>query len=140
MEAKMRKKGFVLTLDAVFALVVVMIILLTASYYMTKAREPALSKIQVVKRGSDILWQLNYQKVLDTADSAQINNNLTSLLPVNYDMRIYLNFTGSRPNVTVGPAQIRSTVQIGSGKMIFVLSDDKKVQGFYIARYLIWPK
>ena len=74
----MRKKGFVLTLDAVFALVVVMIILLTASYYMTKAREPTLSKIQVVKRGSDILWQLNYQKVLDTADSAQINNNLTS--------------------------------------------------------------
>lgn len=135
----MNKKGFVLTIDATIALILVIIILVLASYYINKANEPSLSKLQLKKRGSDILTQLNYQKVLDTADKNKINDNLTNTLPVNLDMRLQLNFTGQRPNVTVG-VDLRSIGNIGSGRQIFVLTDDKKVRDYYIARYWIWLK
>ncbi len=139
MESKMNKKGFVLTIDATIALILVIIILVLAGYYINKANEPSLSKLQLKKRGSDILTQLNYQKVLDTADKNKINDNLTNTLPVNLDMRLQLNFTGQRQNVTVG-VDLRSIGNIGSGRQIFVLADDKKVRDYYIARYWVWPK
>jgi len=135
----MNKKGFVLTLDITIALILIIIIIVVSSFYINQAKGPSLSKLLLIKRGSDILLQLDNQGVLDTINEDKIGINLTNILPFGNDMRIYLNGTGTFPNVSAGTFP-KSIGQIGSGKMIFVLSDGKIVNGYYTARYFIWTR
>lgn len=136
----MKKKAFILMTDAIIGMIIAILILLIASYYVTKAKEPTLSKLQLVKRGSDITTLLNYQKVLDTRDQSKINSNITNMLAASYDFKIFLNFTGQRTNVSAGNPLIPQTRNLESGRLIYVYSDNNVVKDFYIARYWIWPK
>ncbi len=136
----MRKKGFILMTDAIVGMIIAILIILIASYYVTKAKEPTLSKLQLAKRGSDIVTQLNYQKVLDTRDQSRIDNNLTNMLPASYDFKLFLNFTGQRTNISAGNLNIPPTRNLGSGRLVYVYSDNNIVKDFYIVRYWIWPK
>lgn len=139
MEANMKKDGLVFMLDVTIALILVIILLVVSSYYINKSRDPGLSKLQLIKRGSDIVTQLNYQNVLDTADDDKIEYNLTNTILQQYEMRMYLNFTGQKPNVTVG-TPIKQFGQVGSGRMVFVLSDAGVVKNYYTVRYFIWTR
>ena len=133
----MRKKAFVLTLDVTIALILVVTILLISNYYIAKAKSPSLSKLQLTKRGSDVLLQLDYLNVLDKLNPNTIHDNMTGLLPPSYDMQ--LNFTSPQfQSFIVGNPVLPAKSQIGSGRMIFVLDDDRKAIGYYTVRYYIW--
>ena len=134
------KKGFILTLDATIALIIVISILLVANIYINKSKSPSLSKLQLNKAGSDVLLQLKYQGVLDTFDISKINYNKSSTLSAGYDMKVDLiQVTGGNPSIVVGNP-IPSTSNLGSGRMIFIISNGNIVRGYYTARYYIWPK
>ncbi len=142
MEKSLRKKGIVFTLDVTIALILVIAILLLANFYINKAKGPALAKLQLVKRGSDILLQLNQQNVLDTLDPAKISYNLTNTIPRTYDMSLLIyNITLYAPGYTISIGNpIPETSRLGSGKMVFALSEGKIIRGYYTVRYYIWPK
>lgn len=129
-DKKLKKKAFVFTLDAAMAVIVVVTLLLVAHYYVNRTNTESLSKIGMVRTGSDILTVLDNDGTLSTLDENSIATEMNNLLPVNYNMRIMLYCT----NQTLGiSTSLPSRKFVASGKRIIVADDD-----FCTARYWIW--
>ncbi len=132
---KSRNKGFILSFDVVIAVFIVFLILTVATFYATRASEDSLSKLQMVRVGSDILAILDYEGTLATLSSANIEIGLNELLPVNYNMRIEIKGRTFGPMIVETDSETPEDRFIGSGKRVF----NKNAQ-YYIARYWIWLK
>lgn len=128
-------KGFVLTLDAALAVIVVTMLLFVAVFYVGKA-EDKLSNLQIVRTGSDILTVLDNNGALASLDEDIILDDLNALLPPYYNMRIIFNGTFSQDSIIIETAsEIADDKFVGSGKRFLVVNN-----GFATAEYWIWSK
>ncbi|MDP2906812.1 MAG: hypothetical protein Q8O03_02630 [Nanoarchaeota archaeon] len=133
-------KGFILSLDVSMAVFIAFILIAVSVYYVGLASEEPLSKLPLVKAGSDIITMLDYENVLDRLDKIEIQNEMKALLPPGYEMRILINGTfpdqGFVAESTVNPPSKKFIV---SGMRSFVIQNETK-DYFATANYLVWQK
>lgn len=77
-----RNKGFIFTLDALFAVIIAVIAIAAASTYTRVSYGEPISRLQISRTGYDLLDIIN-QKGLWTSQTA-IETELSALLPANY--------------------------------------------------------
>ena len=129
-------KGFIFSLDTVIAIMVVIIILIVSMFYITKAGDESVSKLQSLRIGSDVLALLDYRGTLDTLSVSDIEVDLNSMLPINYQMRIEANCMGQDPIIVETTDIFPKDRFIGVGKRVFVTNSSK----YCIADFRIWLK
>ena len=76
-----RNKGFIFTLDATIATIIVISILIVSGIYISKSKEGALPKLQILNTGYDIMNLISQQNLWD--DGAA-NTLIDTFLPSNY--------------------------------------------------------
>ncbi len=84
------KKGYVFTLDAAFAVIIVGVLLLMVYSYPITSYSSGADAIAIRRTASDIVAVLDYNDVLDTLDKSTIESELNPLLPPNLNMSMVL--------------------------------------------------
>jgi len=125
-----KNKGIIFSLDIALATTVVMILLVASTYQVAKSDEKSLTRLQISRIGNDVTAYLDHQNVLDTLDLTAIESNLTSILTINYDMRIRLEGNFQTLETTKPIPEDRF---VASGERILIINDAPAV-----VRYWIW--
>lgn len=81
-------KGFVFTLDALFATMIALVILIATYSIIPKGQEDYFLDDYKTKIANDILIVLDKNKTLETNDKNLIQNSLAGILPSNYGARL----------------------------------------------------
>jgi len=134
------KKGFILSLDAAIAVIVVFIFIAVSSYYVAKANEDPLTRLQMIRAGSDIITLLDHQGIFETLTQTEISDEISSTLPPVYEMRLRVNGTFPQEILTVETTNETAGKQfIVSGERNLVLYNET---GNYYAtvKYRMWQK
>lgn len=129
-------KAFIFSLDIIMAIVVVMSLLMVATFYVTKAGGESVSKLQTIRIGADVLALLDYGGTLNTLSVGNIEVELNRILPINYHMRITANCKGQDPLIVETIDISPDNRFIGAGKRVFATNSSE----YCIARYSIWLK
>lgn len=133
-------KGFILSLDISIAVFVAFTLIAVSIYYVGLANEEILSKLQLVRTGNDIMAILDYEDALDRLDKIEIQNEMKTLLPPGYEMRMIANGTfpeqGFVAESTIDPP---SKKFLGGGRRTFIVYNETK-DYFATAYYSIWLK
>ena len=131
---KLRKNGFMLTIDGIIAITLVTVILITATNYVARSQSDILPELQLVRTGNDILNVLDNSGNFRTIDMDKLIYDSDNLVPVTYEMKIeitigeYINTTNSQ--------DLPSNKFIGTGERVFVTDNLE----FGIARFWIWSR
>lgn len=128
-------KAFIFSFDAMLAVLLVTLLLLVGNFYATKSSEYSLSRLQMIRTGSDILALLDYDGTLQPLSAPTIEVGLNELLPTSYHMRIEIRGKEFGPLVVETSSETPNDRFIGSGKRMFNVNAES-----YIARYWIWLK
>ena len=134
------RKGFILSLDAAIAVMIVFIFIAVSTFYIAKANEETLSRVQVVRAGSDIMNVLDRENVFETKDPVAISREIGSILPSMYEMRLRIN--GTFPEKTITVETTNQTPQgqfVVSGERVIVLSNNS-ASNYAVANYWMWLK
>ncbi len=143
-------KGFIFSMDATIALVILVLLLTIANIYLIIGNRATSSDIQTLKYGDDVIKILDEKGVLSSYDAAYIHNNLSSLLPSNYNMTVLVNC--SMFTTSGGPGNIQQSsfvnmtgypnnLTVFSGTRIFVTTNkDLTKEKYCFSRYWIWLK
>ena len=132
-------KGAIFTLDVAFAIFIMIIVLVTAAYYLSIAEEPTTLR-QMERTGYDIVAVLNYRGEFHTLDNFTIHNISNNITPPGY--RIKINLTGSFPTsplVTNNTIDYNSTI-ISGAIPVTVYNASTKTRYTAIARFYLWPR
>lgn len=129
-------KAFVFSLDVMIAVTIVASILLLSMFYITKAGDESVSKLQTVRMGYDMLALLDNNGALDTLSVDSIAVELNRALPINYHMRIQANCKEQDPIIIETTGSFPKDRFIGAGKRVFVTNTSK----YCIADFSIWLK
>src|SRR3990167_5116867 len=134
---KFGNKSMVLSLDAFFAVLIFVIILTASSLYLISAEKDKLTRLQLVRIGSDITTILEYQGLFDEFGNLNdAENKLNSLLSnefQNYDTNIEVywqewNNKDNNVTSTIGNPNLQTTKKfIGTGKRYFISNDDSNL-------------
>ncbi|MDP2909321.1 MAG: hypothetical protein Q8N77_05950 [Nanoarchaeota archaeon] len=73
------KKGFILSLDAAIAVTIVFIFLTLSAYYVGKANEDPLTRLQMIRSGSDIIAVLDQKGAFETLTQKEIADKISTL-------------------------------------------------------------
>ncbi len=136
-----RKKGFVFSLDALLAVIIVTIVFLFTINYFSQTHEK-IYYIYSAKEANDALAVLDYKGILDAADEGEIMQEIAELLP---SSEAKLNITISdiklENKITTTFGDIEKNFVI-SGKRFFILTNEtvNGVNGFGVVKYLVWKK
>ena len=153
---RLNNKGFVLTLDAAVAALIVVTVLIYASQMTTKSDVTQWSQYKMLSTGYDILVMLYNTGALQTMNESKIEGAISAVLPENYEMRLEIRSfeevgdegeLSPGPYVTVGPV-IRDNVIRTHGKMTFLvfLENSRDTYGVHdvgtynFAEFWIWLK
>ncbi len=131
-----KSKGFIFSLDAIIAIIIVAALLAVSIFYVTKAGGESVSKLQTIRIGADVLALLDYDGTLDTLSVQSIEIGLNTLLPINYHMRIEADCMGQDPIIVETIDVAPQDRFIGGGRRVFVTNTSK----YCIADYSIWVK
>ena len=77
-----KNKGFVLTLDAMFAVVIAVIAIAASSIYIGMSSGEPMSRLQMSRTGYDLLNIINHKGLWTS--QADIESELSALLPASY--------------------------------------------------------
>lgn len=81
-------KGYVFTLDAAFAVIIVSALLFMSYDYSVTSYSSAAESIAMRRVASDIVAVLDYNDILDSLDESTIESELNRMLPPNLDMNM----------------------------------------------------
>lgn len=134
------KKGFILSLDAAIAVTIVFIFLTISAYYVGKANEDPLTRLQMIRSGSDIIEVLDQKGSFETLTQKEIADKISSILPPAYEMRLRINGTFPQQIITA------ETTNETAGKQ-FIVSGERNLviyneTGNYYAtiNYWMWQR
>jgi len=129
-------KAFIFSIDVMIAVSVVAIIMIISAFYLVKAGDESISKLQTIRIGSDILALMDNDGTLDTLSVEETGTELNSLLPINYHMRIRIRCNGQESVTVETTGAIPNDRFIGSGKRVFV----SETGNYCLADFNIWLK
>lgn len=132
--------GIVFTLDAIMALIVVVIILTFANIYFFRLDKSNPSNLQIIRTGSDVMKMLDYNGSFLSYDANLINIDKKILLPKSYEMRIVVNASNGRNFDT--SETIPSDRFVSSGSILMAINDQNLSNKINpaVGRYWIWAK
>jgi len=128
------KRGIIFTLDAVIAMSIFLLVVIITTFYMAKAGEDKLAKINIYNAGSDALSVIDNKNLLKELDEEEIESELKNILLAKYSMRLQIR-TNNDLSLDIGKQPPVGRF-IGSGERFFVTKDNN----FGIARFSIWEK
>ena len=123
-------RGFIFLLDTVIALFIILIVLLSAVFFVSRAEESTISRLQATKISNDIFAVLDYTNSLKTLDTNQIKNDIISLLPEGYSME----FKIECPERTYDSRTNLDENYLFASERVFVNSNNNVC----LVRYWIW--
>ncbi len=131
-------KGYVFSLDAAFAVFILLIIMSAIVFYMRVPFSSQVSDTSSVLISSDIISVLDKKNVFDTLDTASISNNLSQVLPYNLNMSLKL-------HVYKDDLQFQETKQVNTdlntsyykGKWLLIIGNITDVKNFVIVEYKV---
>ena len=129
-------KAFVFSLDGMMAITIVASMLLFSMFYITKAGDESVSKLQTIRIGYDVMAVLDNNGALDGLSVEDIGIELNRVLPINYHMRIQANCKEQDPIIVETTSAVPDNRFIGAGKRVFVTNTSK----YCIADFGIWLK
>lgn len=129
----LENKGLIFSFDIMVAVLLVVVLLLAGTFYAAKSGEYSLSRLQMIRTGSDILAILDYDGTLKTLSMPTIEAGINELLPTSYHMRIEIKGREYGPLIIETTPEAPKDRFIGSGERVF-----NKNAEYYIARYWIW--
>lgn len=142
----MNNRGFILTLDAVFAAFIVLTILGYANYLVNRSDVTQWSEYRMLSTGYDIIAMLYSTGTLQAMNESSIQNAITQVLPANYEMRLeiksYKNIGGTLVptlSITAGPDVKDSAVRT-RGRRTFLTFSNNNVDSYGVAEFWIWLK
>lgn len=131
-------KGFIFSFDISMAVFVAFILLAVSVYYVGLANEEPLSRLQLARTGNDIATILDYKGTLNDLDKTEIQNEMRTLLPLGYEMRMIINGTFPQESIvaesTVDPPSRK--FMIGNKRTFVVYNEDETY--FVTADYTMW--
>jgi hypothetical protein len=83
-----RKKGFVFTLDSLFAVIVATTILSATFFMMSNAQKDYFREMQMNQIANDALIVLDELGVLESHNKSEIKNKLVEVMPTNYGAKL----------------------------------------------------
>lgn len=131
------KKGVVLSLDAAIAVVIVSIIVIIATTYITKSNNDYTSRMQLVKIGSDIITVLDYDGALNALNSDVISSKMNNILPIGYNMKIRIETNSSIVVETTGV--IPEDRYVFAGRKLLVITNSTDAS-YATARFWVWNR
>lgn len=134
------RKGFILSLDATVAILIAFIFVAVSTYYIAKANEDQFSRMQMMRQGSDIMAILDREGVFETQSPVFIGEEISSMLPSAYEMRLRIN--GTFPEKTIIVETTNQTPEnqfIVGGERLLVISNSSG-STYASARYWMWLK
>ncbi|MDI6738225.1 MAG: hypothetical protein QME12_06980 [Nanoarchaeota archaeon] len=132
------RKGFILSLDAVVAILIAFIFIAVSTYYIAKANEDQFSRMQMMRQGSDIMAVLDRESVFETKEPVSIGDEISSILPSAYEMRLKID--GTFPEETIIVETTNQTPEnqfIVGGERLLVISN-LSGSTYATARYWMW--
>lgn len=132
------KKAFILSLDAAIAVVVVFIFLAVSSYYVGKSNEDPLTRLQMIRAGSDIITVLDQQGAFENLTQTGISDEIKTILPPVYEMRLRINGTFPQQILTVETtSETLEDKFIVSGERTLVLYNETG-NDYATVKYWMW--
>lgn len=135
-----KSRGYILSLDILIAAFLAFILIIMSTYYTGLSSEEMLSRLQMVRTGNDILAVLDYRDTVDYLDKIKIQDEMKTMLPSGYEMRITINGTFPQQSLvaesTKDPPSERFTA---GGRRTFVIYNETN-EYFATADFLIWLK
>ncbi len=132
------KKAFILSLDAAIATVVVFIFLAVSAYYVGKSNEDPLTRLQMIRAGSDIITVLDQQGAFENLTQTGISNEIKTILPPVYEMRLRINGTFPQQILTVETtSETLEDKFIVSGERTLVLYNETG-NDYATVKYWMW--
>ena len=120
----------------IVGIIIVAIILVFSTFYVTKAGDESVSKLHTVRVGSDILALLDNNGAFDSLSAESIAIELNSVLPINYHIRIRVQCDGEEPIIVETTDIFPNDRFIGTGKRVFITNADE----YCVAGFSIWLK
>ncbi len=136
-------KGFVFSLDAILAVLVLIIFLSTFSFLSAQAEQDNYSNILLNKQANDLLTVLDKTGELSTLNASYINNSINSTLPSNIYWNIeleYYNYTEGFEklgNFSIGYIYSNQNT-VAFAQREFLVFTNNSIQYFGIARLNLW--
>ena len=136
---KKQRKGFVLSLDALVASLILSIAIFSL-FYHSQGDSSYINKVYLLKDGEDSIALIEKSGKIDNLDSQEIISELASISPtsdfwinttsINKDLsgKSSSAFGGNPKNLAV------------SGKRFFVISNSTDISKFGVIRYTVWKK
>ena len=123
-------RGLFFMLDVIIAVFIVIFILAISVFYIDRAEDIPISKIQASRIGSDIFAVLDYSGVLREFDIDRIRSEIDSMTPLGYNIEYKIDCSSriydSRTNL--------SGNYVFAGERIFIDKDFNNC----IVRHWIW--
>jgi hypothetical protein len=134
------KKAFILSLDAAVAVVIVFIFIAVSSYYVGKANEDPLTRLQMIRAGSDIITLLDQKGTFENLTQTGISDEIKAILPPVYEMRLRVNGTFPQQILTVETtSETLEDKFVVSGERTLTLYNETG-NDYATVKYWMWQK
>jgi hypothetical protein len=139
----MSRRGFVYTLDAMFAVLILLILLATFSFFSADAEENPYPLLVLKKQANDMLIVLDKKGDLATGNITQINESLHENFPPSLQTHMeleYYNFSNRfhYVNATDFGADYSGIDELVLAQREFLVLENGSVKYYAIARLRIW--
>lgn len=137
------KRAFILTLDALLALIIVLIVLGAANSYIARS-ENVMPNIQTARIGSDIVKLLENTNSFGSLNATAIKNNMNSIIPPSYGMRLNVSWAYADTPKSVNSFEVGENLpdkkSISTGKRFFVVISGGSLTHYGVVNYWVWLK
>ncbi|HLC45325.1 MAG TPA: hypothetical protein VJI67_00465 [archaeon] len=146
---KVTRKGYVFTLDAVLAFLMVSAMLALLYHSSFKAEIGSWESANLKRMANNIFTIMDRNEVLHKFSKAVLENDVNLYLPKNFQMRVYVE--RFEFNETIGEFESVDTLTIGPGipsdprnlvfgRRLFVTVDDARIEYYHNAEWWVWQK
>ena len=133
---KLENRGFAFSLDVMVGITLVMALLVLSTFYITKAGDESVSRLQMTRVGYDILSVLGKEGKLNRLSLEEIDSGVNRMLPINYDIRVKVECNSGEVILVETDDVFPSDKFVSSGKVVFVTDTEK----YCMAGFNIWLK
>jgi len=134
-------RGFVLSLDAVIAVILVFVLMTTLAISLQNKEN--LQNIYLSKRGSDIAALIDSNSRIDSLNITLIKNevvNLTDFEDIEMNITTYNPDLSGKSSISFSTASPKNSSFVSTGKRFFVIMNNTRAAKFGVINYRIWKK
>ena len=140
-------KSFVMTMDAIIAVIIVILFLSFANLFFLKGQQSSAQELQMIKYGSDVVRILDSEQLFDEVvllggNFSIVSNRTQNISLKNYQMKFAIVDFGKIGNITEEDIPIPQDRFIGGGEYVIAVTNttNNTIKSYNRVRYWIWLK